>query len=392
MNRRRIIIGGAAIVVTAAFIATTIVSIGELQRIGKNNSNAVSQEAVFPAATSSAPISQNAFYPGSPSGGSFSFGKNLSQPPADSMSRNSLVSGTANESISTPTSADTPTATVSAPAVPSATELLAIPTVSDSEITIDPSGASTALSFLEAFNNPSSSIDFNYKEFNSVIKDKNGVVLFVPDLADQALTDNNFAEISSSLRVQRDFTNAEISYLKSLKVTGGAIAINKEVIGVEELTDELIKKALSVNAGTLSASDFGHFNNQFIATMNSAHDKLIAQMGTISFLPRESWFEQFLSEMGGVARAQVPTGIPFGGPVTVVVPCDSGIMVTIGPPAPATIFATDEFMATPLFFLYRATHIGAFWLGIYEPVPVPCFVGPAPVGFGEDVLMVGTSI
>jgi len=246
------------------------------------------------------------------------------------------------------------------------------------------------LAFLESFNAPTSGIVFDNAKFNSALKDKNGIVLFVPDLVNKALTDNNFAEVHDSLLVQNDFAAAEIKYLRSMKVTGSAIAVDKEVIGVEELTEELIGKALAVNSGNLSVSDFSQFNNQFMATVSDAHNNLIAQLGGLSLIREEGWLTRFLKEISAVANAQA-AGIPFGGPVTITIPCDGGMLVTVGPPVPTTIFVSVAFMATPLFFLYRALHTGAFWLGLYEPVPIPCIVGLVPIGAGFNVIMAGTS-
>jgi hypothetical protein len=79
---------------------------------------------------------------------------------------------------------------------------------------------------------------------------------------------------------------------------------------------------------------------------------------------------------------------PFGGAIITVVPCNTGLWITIGPPTPGS------FMIMPgtILYLYDAFHPIAETLGLYDPVTVPCVVGVVPVGGGFHVVMVGTSL
>jgi hypothetical protein len=236
-------------------------------------------------------------------------------------------------------------------------------------------------------------------EFNDVLKDENGIELFVPDLVEKAITDNNFPEIRSSLIAQKDFIDAEEKFLSSIKVTGDAVLVDKQVIGSEELTENLADEALLAASGSLSRADMVNDYIQFNATISTARDNLVEQSGVLSLtMSNKSGIVDNILRFFGLdtpAAAQ-SAGIPFGGLVTTILPCacDAGILFTIGPPVPALVFVPIAFEATPLFFPYKADHLGAWWLGLELPTPIPCLTAPycepTPLAGGE-IIMAGTS-
>ena len=284
---------------------------------------------------------------------------------------------------------------------PAKTSTLAIPAVSDDDIAIDPSGVSTVIDYLSYFSKHSSEIAFNGLRFKTVLKDKNGVTLPITGLIKKAITDNNFKEISNSLAVQKDFTAAEIIFLKSIKVTNDAVALDKQAIGTEELTLDLANKALDVASGTLSLADFENYNLQFSAVVATAHQNLVAQSGVLSLGKQKdiSIADRILHFFGleTLAVAQT-TNTPFGGQVITIVPCDCdvGDWVTIGSPVPASLFVSYAFLSSPLFFPEYAYYEGAWWLGLYLSTPmIPCnseIAECGPIGFGGEIIMVGTSL
>ena len=160
--------------------------------------------------------------------------------------------------------------------------LLVFPDVPDSEITIDPSGVSTTVSYLIYFNTHASNIAFNASDFGNVLKDENGMTLFVPDLVEKAIADNNFTEIKDSLLAQKGFIDAEKIFLGSIKVTGDAIVVDKKVIGSEELTENLADQAILAASGSVSWSDMINDYARFDATISAARDDLVQQSGVLS--------------------------------------------------------------------------------------------------------------
>lgn len=279
---------------------------------------------------------------------------------------------------------------------------LAMPAVADSDITIDASGVATVKDYLGYFNQHSvKDILFDSSRFNNVLKDENGILLFTPGLLSKAIADSNFAEVHVSLLAQKDFANAEIVFLKKIKVTGDAIAVSKQAIGMEELVVQLIDKAMAVESGAVTKNDFLVFYQAFNLTASTAHQKLLAQSGALAVTPSPSWFDRILGALHLTAQAQVvnPAAVPFGGRIVTPIPClcDLGFWIVVGPPRPASLFVPFAFLATPLFYLDKSLTPGVWWLGLYNPIAqIPCLTGLppfcVPAGFGGEIIMTGTSL
>ncbi len=222
-------------------------------------------------------------------------------------------------------------------------------------------------------------ISFDSARFSSVLKDKNGTPLFIPSLVEKALADNNFLEVRDSLVVQRDFANAEIAFMKSIKVTGGAVALDKEAIGAEELTVDLANKALAIGPGGPSPKTVGDFYSEFSATTEILNGQFASEAQSLALVSR-SENESMLSFLGIVplAQAQAVTA-PFGGQVLSVFPAILAVIVTIGTPMPAVVIVPDAFLASPLFFSFKSLVPGSWWLGLYNPE-------------SGEIIMTGTSL
>jgi hypothetical protein len=274
----------------------------------------------------------------------------------------------------------------STPTSTSETQSLAIPDVPDSDLAIDAKGASTLQSYLVYFNeNSAKGVVFDASKFKDVLKDSDGVVIFAPSLISKALTDNNFSEVHSSLLAQKDFITAEIAFMKTIKVTGKAIAVNKEAIATQELLLGTIDKAFAVESGSLSKSDFVSYYSKFETTINGAHREFLAEATAPALPAGQTWFTIADNFFGERALAQSPFE-QFGGEVIAVIPCPCSLSlwVTIGPPGPAELYVPFAFLAV-------------WWLGQYDlDVPVPCLeyvgVACAPIGEGGMIIYTGTDL
>jgi hypothetical protein len=347
--------------------------------------------------SSTVPFSGSGFLPGgnSLSGNPPSNGQTGSSNPQNE-STNPTQSGAPTNSGGTQSGTNTIGTSSNPSSNSTTTALLTIPTIPDSQITINPEGVATIIDFLEYFNTHYSAVAFSAQNFSGVLRSGNGTgtVLFTDELINKAIADNNFAEIHNSLQVQENFTNAEINYLRSIKVTGDAVATDKETIGFEDLTLDLINNAFAVEAGTMSKGSFLNYYQSFNATAVLANQQL---MGTV-VLASKHLAPKSSNMFGPTALAQGVTGLPFGG-IDILPPiecsCDLAILIEIGPPAPASLFVPDIFLASPFFFPFKSTIPGSYWLGLYLPAPIPCNAGLtscAPVGAGGAVIMAGTSL
>jgi hypothetical protein len=276
---------------------------------------------------------------------------------------------------------------------------LSLPDVSDGEISIDPSGTATTHDYIVYFASHYADVSFDNARFASVLKDKNGVILFAPALVEQALTDGNFQKIHDSLLALKDFSLAKIVFLKSIKVTSAAIPLDKETIAFEKLNVTLINDALAVESDSLSKDKLSQFYGQFMAAAGEASQNLLQQSGVFSLGIHENFFTRIMQALGLEHPTFAQSMGSFGGQITVIVPCpcSAGYLVTIGPPVPASLFVSVAFLSSPLFFLNKMSTPGTWWLGLSSPAEAPCLVpspptGCVPAGIGSVVYMAGTSL
>lgn len=389
MPRFKIIVFAGGLLVVVAFLAAVMVFPATHPLYTSNGGVVATPSSSSASAPLKSPFGSNAFGPGIIVG----------QAPSDTgtmalfQGKPVATLGDVSHIVASATIANTSS---QVPLTPSAS-LLALPDVPDNQIAIDPAGAATAMDLLLYFNEHYNNIAFNGQQFDSVLKDKNGVVLFTPGLINKAIADNNFAEIHDSLLVQENFAAAEINFFESIKVTGQAVALDKEAIGLEDLTIQLINNAINVGSGSMSKNNFLSFYGQFNATVKNAQQGFVAQSGILSMNPSPDFWDRWLSMFGMGTPAQAQSaGTPFGGTVLVIqpCPCDVGVNVTIGSPVPASIFVPIAFLSSPLFFSDEALEVGAWWLGLDNvAVQVPCAQAPAcePTDLGATIIMTGTS-
>ncbi len=384
MNRSRTIL----LLVISGVVVTSIVAIALLRAIQLKNGagSAIQNQAVSqPAQTSSLPAS--GFLPGGSVALNGQSSAASSEPP--------IVNGKPVTSLNDVAQIIAASSSASSTVAATHVELLPLPDVPDGAIAIDPSGAATRVEYLEYFNVHAGDIPFDKNKFNAVMKDKNGVVLFTQDLIDKALGDGDFQEVGNSLLVQKEFAEAEIVFLKSIKVTGDAIALDKKTIGVEELLVDLIDKSFAVASGSLAKNDFVAFYHQFMVTVGSERRQLVARSLMFHLSSDDGWLTHAFQVFGTTVQAQA-VSTPFGGEISVPIPCpcSAGVWIVVGPPFPASIFVPFAFMATPLFYNYKSSVPGAWWLGLYSiEAQIPCLSGAAcaPIGSGGLIIMAGTS-
>ena len=134
-------------------------------------------------------------------------------------------------------------------------ETISLPNVSDSEVIIDSGGINTTESYIKKFltdTSSTSTFPFDAKKFESILKDKNGVFLFIPDLAQKAIQDGMSQDIKNSLAVQEEFINAKLMFLKTIKVSDKVIVLHKKMIGFDKLTLQLAQKISDFGDGKVS--------------------------------------------------------------------------------------------------------------------------------------------
>jgi len=87
------------------------------------------------------------------------------------------------------------------------------------------------------------------------------------------------------------------------------------------------------------------------------------------------------------SEALAALGIPFGGPIITIIPCNTGALITLGGPRPGQYMYMP---GTRSFLFGPPIHPGQWLLGLFGP-PVPCVVGLFVVGGGAIITMHGSS-
>jgi len=276
---------------------------------------------------------------------------------------------------------------------------LLLPIIKDEEIIIDSGGISTAQDYIQYFLSNSSQISFDGKKFDSVLKDENGIFLLTPALAGKAVKSGFSQEIKDSLLTQKDFIEAKIIFLKSIKVSGKTVSLHKKMLGFDKLTLELIQKSLNLENDKISKTELNNYLSQYLALSELERNKFLKEAGLAAKEP--SQFRKLISWLGLEDKfyawaASLP---PFGGQISEPIPClcNLGMLIFVGPPTPpisGSLFVPYAFLASPLFYLYESLRPGAWWLGLYNPALIPCLTPPPfcpPIGIGNLIYMTGTS-
>jgi hypothetical protein len=90
------------------------------------------------------------------------------------------------------------------------------------------------------------------------------------------------------------------------------------------------------------------------------------------------------------AFSVVPDILPFGGKVTVVYPCNTGLLVYIK--SIKGIIPLMWLWGELPFLSHVPPHPGQYILGRAFPTPVPCILGIIPIGVGFPIIYHGSSL
>jgi len=184
-----------------------------------------------------------------------------------------------------------------------------------------------------------------------------------------------------------------------VKVTGEAVSVSKKVASFEKLMGTLIEKSLTVKQSPAALVTLRDFSGQFKIAVEQERMRFSDDIGPLGAFP-ESFPENLLSLLGlhMVARAQ---GLGFGAPITQIkeyCSCsEPGQLAEMNkaytPPPVGSLYVTQAFLSSPLFYAYRGFRVGAMWLGTYSTVST-CMVQRGnhcnTVGVGNRVEIAGT--
>ncbi|MEK9180468.1 MAG: hypothetical protein AAB897_03590 [Patescibacteria group bacterium] len=294
---------------------------------------------------------------------------------------------------------------------PPAEELLKLPVIADEILRIDSAGVKTALDYAEAFSSGYESIEFDNLRFANLALNASSGPLLPNELVQKVLDGARSPEIKNSLLIYRDFMEARKEFARSISVFGDGATTNKLVISLNDLTIELIDKAIATIEGRISVQELTLFFARFRTTSLFENEKFLDQLNVLSY--DSTGIFQKLAEFLGVPKrafAQLPgfggaITLPPGGPIYGWPPfciCSAnfwfGITLPTPPPVSDSLVMPLSMVFPPFFYPFESMRIGAIWLGNYS-FAKPCvqliFATPpfcTVIGTGSLFSIAGTSI
>lgn len=212
----------------------------------------------------------------------------------------------------------------------------------------------------------------------------------------------------------KNFFAQRINQLKKISVKSNLKNFHLAILLNDLLSLDLSSKFEDYLNGKISLlqfrNDLENFNNQlniirekyvnsfYNQAKEERSDNFISSL--VSYFLNNKFFQSFLIKQ---AKAFNFAGVPFGGRITHIIWCPcSGFsrLIYLGPPLPPPLplYAPLGIEATPVVYMWKNLYTPGVWLlGLYLPSSIPCLqfaaVGPCfPIGFGEQILMVGTSL
>ncbi len=275
-------------------------------------------------------------------------------------------------------------------------DLPSLPQVADNELVVTDSGAADLVGYYKYLALHYREIDFDYKKLNRTLGESDAFYPSPSKLIDRALAGGS-SSVKDSLGTLKEFARAKIEFEKKIPVSRRGIPIDKEAIGFDLLTVQLIEKFESLDSGDLTKDEFTRFYTDYKTAADSYSDKFKESIDG----PRIGWRENLIPRIAaflGLADIANAQAVPaLGGPIILQTICTCSFVgaITVGPPVGGNYALPPVFTLFPNF----SPTIGHFVLGVYAPAPVPClqFVGlacvPDPVipGAIGIVILMGTS-
>ncbi|MCS7200832.1 MAG: peptidoglycan-binding protein [Patescibacteria group bacterium] len=219
-------------------------------------------------------------------------------------------------------------------------------------------------------------------------------------------------KIKEKNKIFSSFFKERVNFLYGLKIKSNlrnfhlAIILN-DILSLElsaKLDDYLNKK---IDLDELK-NELGIFNLQLNLIRKSYINDYLQLTSRnkyflLDYLSDNKILKSFLKQANAFSLGGFSLGIPFGGRIVNIIWCPcSGFarLITIGPPlppAPPFLYVPAGFEATGAVYAYWNLYTPQVWvLGLYLPASIPCMqfgvTACFPIGFGNQILMVGTSL
>ncbi|MEK7119946.1 MAG: hypothetical protein AAB824_00170 [Patescibacteria group bacterium] len=263
--------------------------------------------------------------------------------------------------------------------------ILPLPEVVDAEIVSISGGTSGVEDYMARLNQIFAQEKFlNDADYKKILNEN---IIFPAELVKQELQQADKLATKESLVAWSKFNSEIIGLYKNAKIKNSAsatIKFAKTIIGFNELQGELINKGIAYADGSVDALEAQNYLDAFLEAKNFYAGQIRPQMQSLA-KSSDNFF---------INTARAAGGTPFGGKISYTYSCCNGLLITLSAPSAGTYMIYWPFLASPLLYEFRATHAGAWLLGLSQS-PGICrtyaYCAYTISASGGSIIMTGTS-
>lgn len=257
------------------------------------------------------------------------------------------------------------------------------------ELNIQSSGAKTTDGYYKSFIDSLIKINFTEEELKQLKKDKDGRALLLEELTEQASLNGNLDELRASFHAWHRIDEDVITELKKIPIDSVMTALHQWMISWYQYHSQVAEK---FSKEDLSSEQI----NQLIEEFKKGADSHNAQFkNSLAELEKTRDFVLIPATHAFTCAAFTGSFYHFGGKVTVMYPCNFGIVETISPPCGGLLLFTYPVLAANPY-LWKKPTTGSSVLGRSVVAPGVCPLGPCPgcalFPYEAIVLYFGTSL
>lgn len=261
--------------------------------------------------------------------------------------------------------------------------------VSASELKIETDGVKTSEDYYKKFIDSTIKIGFSEDDLKKIKKDSDGRVMLLEDLIDSAVSNENLNEFKDSFSAWQNLDESVVAELKKISVAPKMHSSHQWMVSWYQYHSEVAKKFASAD---LKKDQITALKNQFKKNAEIHNEKFKNSLAEI-----KDWRNYVLIPTAQAFTCGAFTGpfYHFGGRVTIIEPCDFGLVETITPPCGGLLFFTYPILAANPY-LWKKPTPGSVVLGRSTVAPGVCPLGVCPgcvlFPYEAIVLYFGTSL
>lgn len=262
-----------------------------------------------------------------------------------------------------------------------------IPFIPDSEMSIRAEGAKNSAEYYERFIASLKEITFTDNERAAMKKDKDGIMLLLEELLDEAIAAGDLSALRTSFAGWRNLDGRVLTELGGISVHKKTTSTHRLMLGWYKYHSGIAQK---LSEEELNQEQLKELREQFKKNAETHNSGFRASLASLKNSPNFAFVSVPEAEAVTCGAVVPPPFYHFGGRVITTVGCAQGIVETISPPCGGEIlFPYPVLAANP--YLYKKPIIGSEVLGRATFVPGVCISVP-PIPYEATVLYFGSSL